>query len=465
MLLFTLVIEGNKQFFFVTIYLLIVLSTLFNGTKIIIYNTICAFVSVLGLLVYRKFFWAKSKAGYLALFLLNLLILVLTVKRSAVFAIVPSFLMYLFFIRRELNFKKLLITATAIGFITILTLVIWYAVNGESLKEHTAYVLNKLSVHEKNTSWRLEAWKIGWQKFKESPIFGIGYGPKIIELPVDNVNTNDPHNSILAFLIRHGILMFSLYMFFIARTFKIILDEIKSSANDSIQRNNSIFIFLGLAAMVVFAFFNVVFENQYEGIFFYFFLSAIYIIKSKDDVVKSLQTKTSKYISNFIITTFLGFILFAFSPYNQISVLPIYSSKTNYSLPAKLNCDDEQLTYISGKNKGITLQKNDGGASPSFPELLWFFPPQANKLDLKNYSLVLESDSCLNYLFYAIEYEDQSRIPLQYTIDNTSLKFNLNTMAKYQDNKAKPKFFIISFPTALVFKNITIKNIYISYNK
>jgi O-antigen ligase len=484
MLLFILVIDGNKQFFFIAIYFIIVLSSLFNGTKIIIYkflnysfnyyeqervyhietDTICASISILGLLVYRKFFWNKSKTGFTLLLLLNLSILILTVKRSAVFAIVPSLVIYFFLIRKEINSRKLL---NILGFTIIaglLFLLVWYLLNNNSFNHKIAYITNKLSLHEKNTSWRIEAWKLAWQKFKESPWFGIGYGPKIIELPVDNVNTNDPHNSLLAFLVRHGIFIFSLYIFFIARTFKIIFNEIKSSKDDK-QQNDAIFICLGLTAMMVFAFFNVVLENQYEGIFFYFFLSAIYVIKKKETNIQPSLNRKTKLISMISIMLFLGFVMYAFSPYNQIKRIPIYSMETNYSLPTKLNCEQGHLTYTSQKDMGIIIQKKSEDSTTSIPELLWFVPPQINKLQPKNYSLILECNQNLKDLYYSIEYDDQKRIPLKCILNNSTLTFKLDTLAWYKNNLPKPKFFIISFPNNQEYKNINIKNIFISRNK
>lgn len=486
LLLFTMSIKTERQLFFLLFYLLIVFSSCFNGLKIIIYkllnltfnyyepervlhnetDTICASVALLGLLVYRKIFWSKSRLLFITLILLNVTILVLTVKRSAAIGIVPSVLVYLFLTRKTYNIKQLLL-ATCILCLAILCIVAaWYLADADSFYKYTGYILHKLSLTEKNANWRLEAWKVGWEKFKEAPLTGIGYGKKIIELPVANVDTSDPHNSFLAFLVRHGTVFFCVYITFIIKTYYLLFKEIRNSDSQSLHFLNAVMICLGLTSLIVFAFFNVVLENQYEGIFFNFFLSGIYVIRTQRREKNQVgQHAYAPYLSYLTLITVAGFLSIAFAPFNKTQRIYLYSATTNYSLPSIPLNTTYTLNVNSQKGVGITIHPTSDELQTE--KLLWFFPPQANSLNLADYEIRMETNVCSNDIRYFLLYEDERVTELESVCVNNTVQVSLGGISETSSTEVKIKYFIVTvtIPAGVTpgRNGIIVKNIYINH--
>ncbi len=477
-ILFPLTIKNEKQLFFIIIFIFIILSSVFNGSKIIIFkllnytfnyyepervnhietDTICSSIALLGLLVYHRLFWIKSKIGFLILIFLNVIILILTVKRSAVIGTIPAVILYLFIERKKIKIKNIFWIIGALLVIAIIAIVVWQAID----HEYTNYIFKRLSFKEKNVSWRLQIWNMSWHKFLEKPIFGIGYGPQIIEYPVDGVDANDPHNSILAFLTRHGIFGFILFIYFIVQTYAHIFKEIKINANNSYHYNNALFICLFLTSMIIFSFFNVMLENQYEGIFFYFALSAIYIVRVQKLAILTTKEHTSaKYMNYGLLGLFSVFLLYTCSPFNQIQQLNVYSAKANHWLPMLFKTELSNINTKSQRNFGITINVDNRNAN-AFSELSWIFPPQANKLNLKKYNLNVESNICLKDIDCMIQYEDNVRQMLKWNCIGTNNTTSLELLDQTHD-ATKIKFFVMSFHHFSIVNNLIIKNIYISY--
>lgn len=484
-LLFISTVRNEKQLFFLFVYVLIILSSLFNGTKIILYkyldytlnydepervfhvetDTICASISLLGLLVYRNYFLKKSKILFVVLIALNLIILFLTVKRSAAISIVPSLIIYALLTKTQFRIRKVFLFLAAIAGIISLSILVWNFISPESIHHYWDYLYYKFSPHEINASWRLEAWKIAWRKFIDAPLWGIGYGPKIITSPINNVDTNDPHNSYLAFLVRHGCLIFCAYLFFIIKTYVTILREVRIAPRGSIQYQNAVFICLGLSSLVVFAFFNVVLENQYEGIFFNFFLSAIYVARAQRlNLFYDSNSSDRRMINYAVIAVAVIFVFYGIISLNRPATVFVYSANTNYSMPTAMKNNYSQLTVLSSKDTGINVScKND---QRSYSELLWFFPPRADNIDFKEYSLCFESNFCLtDKMQLSLLYEDKSRIPLSADCENSWMRADLRDIPNRKQGKIKIKYIVMTFNTRVSFDNFIIRNIYIERRK
>lgn len=484
-LLFMISIKNEKQFFFLVVYLLIIGSSLFNGSKIIIYkllgytfnynepervlhnetDIICAILSLLGLLVYRNFFFSRSRVLYVILILFNITILFLTVKRSAVACIIPSLFIYLYVIRDKVDFRKVFLLFGVIVLLCVVSLTIWYSVDQELFTRFADYLSNKASWKEKNALWRIQAWAVAWEKFLQSPWFGIGYGPKILDSTINNVDTYDPHNSLLAFLVRHGVFVTMLYVFFIIKSYVLIAREITLHRRNTERFNNMVFVCLGLTAMLIFSFFNVVLENQYEGIFFNFFLCAPYVLTSGTEKIQQvIPTGVIKRVGYVTLLLAFGFIFYALSPFNTVTFMPIYSAKTNHSLPVIADNSQSMLKILSKKNDGIRIMctSYDSGA---VSELYWTFPVQAQKLDLKEYSVYMETDLCQTkgYEFFMF-YDNNERVPVESHCKGKMVNIKLSDVPQRLYDNVNIKFIGMKFSGVVSIENLLIENIYIKRN-
>ena len=277
-----------------TLRYLLVLSSTFNAAKIfrswmigasmedeplrVAHNevdVICASLSLIGLMVLSR---RDGRGRWLLwgpLMVANLFILTLTVKRTAILGLLVALVLG----AALSGHKRMRPRVVGIGVAAaLLAAVVLALMSGAHAGPMATFIANKFRLMtETNATWRLTAWHLAWQRFLEAPWMGIGYGLPILRSSLRSVRTADPHNSILAFFVRHGVVGGALFLALIVQACIRYVRRIKSSAPGS-ERSLTLFFFLALVYMVIFALFNVVLENQYEGIFFWFALSGAFIM-------------------------------------------------------------------------------------------------------------------------------------------------------------------------------------------
>lgn len=364
------------------LHYLIIIPGIFIGIKILIYlmmglefnafepmrvyhnevDVICVSFSLMGLIIFRKQLLSKSKIVYFVTMALCVLVLVATVKRTALMALI-ILLPILILLDPDKIPKKTLKRALLIVLICSMGAVIGLIIlDFNKFKEIIDFVILKLSfTKEENSSWRLKAWDIAIEKFMEKPITGSGFGKEILDVPLDLTPTIDPHNSFIAYLVYNGILGFIPFVYIVFLSIKTYIVNIKKAV-DPIHRKASVLLFLFLLYMMNFCFFNVVLENQYQGIFFWFSISGAFIINNLYNNKNTAVEKKS--IIRTIINAVFGIILivyivFIISPINNINYLSIYSSVRRGQLPLINNPNEGEGIKMDVDSSGLIMTLNE----------------------------------------------------------------------------------------------------------
>lgn len=142
-------------------------------------------------------------------------------------------------------------------------------------------------------AFRLHLWKQAWDGFLAKPLWGQGFGPRIVHTQVngeiaywDGNWFSGPHNSFLTVAFRMG----SLGIFLLLALNLLLVREVWK-----LRRNlSSDLVIYGSAVinMNAFAFFNVALENPQSGIWYWFFMGALLVaLKQKQ---KEIGLKESR---------------------------------------------------------------------------------------------------------------------------------------------------------------------------
>lgn len=247
-----------------------------------------AVFSLLYLLVYFK---KINKLQSILILLLNVSIIVFATKRTALLGLLLCVVVYVLLNFKIIHIRKILQYSFLLVLIIIGLVFLYNYFNPDTSKEYYDFMISKFHFSsEDNVTWRLLAWKVAFNKFLSSPLTGIGFGSLILDTPIRNVNTYDPHNSVLAFFTRTGILGGMVLLYLFVQTAILYLRNIKRESDTEIRKISILYLLLFIFSCT-FIFFNVALENQYQGIFIFLSISGIYIIKNH----KQAEIKYSKF--------------------------------------------------------------------------------------------------------------------------------------------------------------------------
>lgn len=349
------------------LYAILFISTFINSLKIIYFkfnnvylnqyeqfrvnhsevDILGAAISIIILLVlYKKL----AKGFSFTCLALNLALILFATKRTAVLGLSLCAIVYCILNYQKLNLKKTLYTVAIIGGIVAIILLISTLCYPQQSADYSQFLLQKLNVFkESNTTWRMQAWNVAWQKFASHPWWGIGFGKPIIDSPVNNVNTYDPHNSFLALITRTGIVGGVLLIVLLAQTITLYIKEYFRETQAE-RKDVILILFLMFLFMITFAFFNVALENQYQGIYFYFSLAGIYLIRNIKGLNQTAPHPAKTRISRvwFTVVT-LVYLCLVMSPLNYPKSLIIYDSGSLPRTPNIYKCT------------GAVIKKNTNG--------------------------------------------------------------------------------------------------------
>lgn len=356
-------------------------------------------VAIVGLLVFRKEFWSRSKVVYIALCVIALAGLILPFKRTSFIGVFAALVVYFIISLKKETVVSLLKIAGIALLGTGALIALGYILFPDRVADIFEFVLEKLDItSEGNAVWRWQAWEMAIEKFMTSPIIGIGYGKQIINIPFAMTEAIDPHNSYLAFLVYNGIIGFGLFMGIVFKSFvmyfKMLRDKAYEGARQYIQ-----FFLLGLTFCFVYPFFNVMLENQYQGIFFWFFLTGPYLIQrifgpGADD----RKVVAEKGKAGLFITIGMGIVLLAYgglivSPMNYTKFFEVYEPSQGGRLPVVQYGDNSegQKMIIYPDTDGVYFKYTNTGDEKL--ALRWALPDFYRLYripDINRYRLVME---------------------------------------------------------------------------
>jgi len=133
----------------------------------------------------------------------------------------------------------------------------------------------------KNSHWRIIVWTSALDEFFRQPFFGKGFGsyftaPQLKDLSYDYSENIDPHNSYLHLLMRAGLIGFILFLLpHLIMLFRVFVVIRHGSVSRWQLVKPWLLILTGLSAI---AFFNVVLENSFGAIPYWFVFGIILII-------------------------------------------------------------------------------------------------------------------------------------------------------------------------------------------
>lgn len=395
------------------LYLFLLFFTFFNSLKIFFYlymglthedepyrvkheemDAIFSAIALLGILAFRNTLFSKQKFLAVTLILLNLVILFLTIKRTAFIGIFigSAFIIFQEKLYRSISRKTLLITSLFVLCISLASVIFFR----EHIHNATQILVKKVNVlNENNTVWRIQAWKIALEDIGNNPIFGNGYGHRILKESLKGVDTMDPHNSYLAIAAYNGFLGLFLLIATLAISFKTYCNLLVSSQGSE-QRNTVLFFTASFIFMVVYAIFNVTLEVQRLAIFYWFFVAGSFLLDR-------LRQKTDSRLSakNSIVTIIRPAILLAGLIIYLVSLglSGNYIKKIEIYLPANQGQYPE-IKPAQGALAGIIKSDNSFSLGLSaeetkiYTELQWIIPNDiyAIKGREQNYYAVFDID-------------------------------------------------------------------------
>jgi hypothetical protein len=388
-----------------TLRYLLVLSSTFNAAKIlrswmigasmedeplrVAHNevdVICASLSLVGLMVLSRRDGRRRWLLLGPLMVANLFILTLTVKRTAILGLLVALVLGAALSGHKRTRPRVVgIAAVA----ALLAAVVLALMNGGHAGPMAAFIANKFQfMTETNATWRLTAWHLAWQRFLEAPWLGIGYGLPILQSSLRHVRTADPHNSILAFFVRHGVVGGTLFLALIVQACVRYVRRIKSSLPGD-ERSLTLFFFLAFVYMVIFASFNVVLENQYEGIFFWFALSGAFILaapgastagpSSSEGGAGQGASQGHAAFSRSPLTWIRGtalagavvYVLLIVSPWNYLPTIAIYTAARRAQVPLAETGRGTTVEVVSVRSG---LQVDVDPRWPAHSAVMWALP-------------------------------------------------------------------------------------------
>lgn len=386
----------------ILIRILVLLGGLFNGTKIVVFkflgatlnnyetlrvfhnevDIIWASISLLALVAIPSSFHFQRKYLRYFLVVLNLIVIILSFKRTVVVGLGVT-MPLIYFSSKDKNSKKCIRELLVISIVTCsLLLAFLYAKNKQSFDEIQNYIVYRASLGEKNAQWRLNAWEMAYETFTQSPILGVNLSEPILKFPVDNIISNYPHNSLLTIASQYGIVGLILFVSLILQSLFLIIKRIRSKDHASVF----LFYLMGLAFLFNFSLFNVTVENHAQVILFAFFLTTPFLKLKEEQNENALELiETNRY--HLTRTLVFAYILFYFTIGLKGHRISIYS--VNRSLAYK-NQQPVSLgeTFEANTPKGLNLSSKG-----AYYELKWLLPEKVKlkkDIQLYDYKLVVK---------------------------------------------------------------------------
>lgn len=419
MIVFLFAFNNEKKIRFFLLYSLLI-STFLNCPKILYYlligktyayesyrilhsevDVICASLSMIGLLIFHNEFIKRSRIFYILLMLLNTTAIIFTVKRSALMGLVLVVILLILLERKKGFYQHLASVSLSMLAIGAIFVVGFYLYSKSEFNNILDFALGKLKYAEDpGSAWRLIAWKHGWEKFLNAPVFGCGFGWPILERSVKLTTTQDPHNSFLAFLIRNGLIGTVTLISLLVQTLILYIKMLTSPSKEG-DKPLILFFLLGFIFMLNYAFFNVVLENQYEGIFFWFMLSGVYIagnLKAANVPLAASTNRITKFACGFSIIFIITYTILLFSPWNYVKSISIYDAKIGAQIPTIFQEYDTKDTTFNSSIDGLvvdSISEQDGWSA-----LLWVLPESLPNLkgSIKKYAISLTLAEPIEYL-------------------------------------------------------------------
>lgn len=393
-----------------SLYLLLIFFSFFNCIKIFTYlylglthedepyrvkheetDAIFSAIALLGLLAYRKSLFTSQKLLFIVLILLNLVVLFLTIKRTAFIGLFlgSAFIFYQEKIFQAISKRHLLITTVVFLAVSIATAILFR----EQIHNVTQILLKKINVlSENNTVWRIQAWKIALDDISNSPIWGNGYGHRILKESLKGVDTMDPHNSYLAITAYNGLLGLALLVASLVISFKKYC-SLLISTNRPEERNAVLFFSAGFIFMVTYAFFNVTLEVQRLAIFYWFFVAGSFLLgrlRTASSDLKTVSTTPTNIRAAILVA---GIAIYAGSlglSENYIKRIDIYLPANQGQFP-DIKSPVKDIAVIRKESDQFTLALSAQEGRP-YTELQWIIPNDiyAIKGREKNYYAIFE---------------------------------------------------------------------------
>ncbi len=136
-------------------------------------------------------------------------------------------------------------------------------------------------------AFRMHFWKQAWDGFKQSPVFGLGFGPPYAQTQLNGLPAmfegkwvSGPHNGYLAILNRMGILGLILFS-------TLVMFPLFSWWKSGMKDELSLVMIGSFISVNFFVLFNVCLENPQGGIWYWFFLGTI--LKLSESKKEELQ--------------------------------------------------------------------------------------------------------------------------------------------------------------------------------
>ncbi|WNO10648.1 O-antigen ligase family protein [Teredinibacter sp. KSP-S5-2] len=364
-------------------------------------DVILAGLCLLGLWVCHNVIKQRSKLIWFVLCCANAFILAISVKRSAFASVFVILLIYHVFSRRNASSKKDDL------FFWLSCLVVAVFVVSYFFPDLFVYLSNKTDIaNESGAAWRWQAWSSAWTLFQENWLFGIGIDRFPLASHIDSSNPIYVHNSFLAVLVHYGLVGGILLFLCIFLSLSKQIKNIKRSKNE-VDRQIHIFILCAQIFILLFSSFNYVLENLYQGIFFWFFMSAPFLQFGFSDSTGSNGRSVNYTNLNKLFLVLLAvFLVSSVASTRKLNNLVMFDSLKNGRLPfvvADSGNGVQELTYSdiakldSTGLEIVPLFKNSQLVESEWVSLIWVVPDYLFKQDKDaiDYAITMEVEGVL----------------------------------------------------------------------
>lgn len=356
------------------------------------------FVSIL--LFYQK---NKFRIFYAAIILFYCFILYNTQTRGAILAFAFGIFLFLLFniFNKKSKFKKY---SLAILVVMILSIIFIFANKNSNFVQNTTAIkrIASISLKDTTTETRILNWKIGYQGWKDRPIFGWGYEnfnivfnkyfpPQFIKNPSSELWFDRAHNSIVDVAVASGTMGLLSYLALFIATFYML--GVKFKLGNSKYKN----IYALMIIMLVMYIMQNIFVFDTPTTYLMFFLSFAFInyLLTLDDQEKILKEKNIiRQNININPAVLIIIFLFILSSVYFFNVRPILANST--AVQALISSRDSDIKFTLSKFK--------------------------KSLDYNTYQNIEISQQLINFANIVIKSDkiskDESRKVIDYTIES-----------------------------------------------
>jgi len=167
-------------------------------------------------------------------------------------------------------------------------------VAGASTNARGGIFLESRRAQRNNIHWRIIVWTEAFKELAKNPFFGKGFGsyfmaPQLKELKYDWEEQIDPHNSFLHVLMRTGVLGFFLFALPQVMVLQKTIIVVRLSKEN--QWRDVIPWIIMFASLAVICFFNVVLENPYGAVPYWFIIGVLLLHIDEVDKLKKEALK------------------------------------------------------------------------------------------------------------------------------------------------------------------------------